>query len=289
MNEKVKVVKGEEFFNLDFPLYVNRNPQAFSSPRHTHDFFQISYVTEGFGYLYIENMVQPCKLGDLFLIPAGTVHIFRPSSPEQEQPLVVTNCMFSDSILNQWIDRSDILKLISPKQPLQWYHFSDQHDTYNRLLDTMHLEFRNKFEGHQLVLVSLLTQLLCILLRRQSMTEAEDFAKPALLPSRKVEDAIQFIESQFDKNITVKEAAEYTYVSPSHFQRLFKQDTGYTFIQFLQHTRIKKCCELLESTDQSVQNIAYCVGYHDMKYFHSLFRRKTGVTPQQYRRNRKAQ
>ncbi|OXS55849.1 hypothetical protein B1A99_21725 [Cohnella sp. CIP 111063] len=53
---------------------------------------------------------------------------------------------------------------------------------------------------------------------------------------------------------------------------------------YVQNVRIAKCCRILATTDKSVQQTANEVGYSDMKFFHSLFRKITGSSPQQYRR-----
>ena len=52
----------------------------------------------------------------------------------------------------------------------------------------------------------------------------------------------------------------------------------------LQTIRIEKACELLETTTRTVMEIAYDVGYQDMKYFYELFRRQKGISPKQYRK-----
>jgi len=73
-------------------------------------------------------------------------------------------------------------------------------------------------------------------------------------------------------------------MSAGHFQSQFKKLTGQTFNHYLQNVRIQKCCQLLRTTDKSVQQTANEVGYSDMKFFHSLFRKITGNSPQRYRR-----
>lgn len=143
----------------------------------------------------------------------------------------------------------------------------------------MHWEYLKRNQGCEIILGTTLIQLLIMLQRM----ELEKEYTPA--PNDKMEDVMHFIKNHYSKNITAQNVADQFYMSVSHFQRLFKKSTGLTFVQYLQNIRIQKCCELLESTDISIHEIANLVGYLDMKFFHALFRKKTGATPRKYRQN----
>lgn len=284
MKERVKLLKGDRFFTHNLNIYVNRRAETFKLSFHTHDFVEISYVEEGVGYHYVDDQVLPTKRGDLFLIPVGTPHVFRPTSQNQDKPLVVYNCIFRSDVLESCRQllpaASELMTFIySPSEaPRRWLQFEDRHDRFRSILNNMYTEFLQKAPGYESVLLASLVHLLILLHRLDRWAESE------CVTSNKMDDAIHFIQSHFWQPITVKEVADYSYMSSSHFQRLFKKATGMTFTQYLQNLRIQKCCELLKSTNQSVQQIANQVGYQDMKFFHSLFRKKTGYTPQQYRK-----
>jgi len=67
------------------------------------------------------------------------------------------------------------------------------------------------------------------------------------------------------------------------FARRFKSATGYTPIEYVQTLRIEEAKQLLESTDDGVEDIASDIGYDDPRSFRRLFRRATGTNPRQYR------
>ncbi|MGG4036008.1 AraC family transcriptional regulator [Paenibacillus cisolokensis] len=284
MNERVTVLKGERFFD-SIDIYVNREQESFSLCLHTHDFVEISMVGEGCGFHYIEDQVVPVKQGDLFLIPIGTSHVFRPSSPERDKVLVIYNCIFRETALIPWkhyfTGDSETMRLIHypQEQKGRWLQFHDKHNTLLNMFHNMHSEYLKRNVGYEIILTTSLIQMLLILQR----SEKEKEYTPA--PSNKLDDVLHYIKNHYSQNITAQSVADHFYMSVSHFQRLFKKATGLTFIQYLQNIRIQKCCELLESTDISIHEIANLVGYLDMKFFHALFRKKTGVTPRQYRQN----
>ena len=67
------------------------------------------------------------------------------------------------------------------------------------------------------------------------------------------------------------------------FKRRFRAATGYAPIDYVQTLRIEEAKQLLESTDQPVDDIGVAVGYEDPTFFRRLFKRSTGVTPSRYR------
>lgn len=67
-------------------------------------------------------------------------------------------------------------------------------------------------------------------------------------------------------------------------KRRFKQATGLALIDYLQNLRIEEAKRLLESSERAVDDISYEAGYEDASFFRRLFRRRTGMSPAQYRR-----
>jgi len=74
-------------------------------------------------------------------------------------------------------------------------------------------------------------------------------------------------------------------MSLRHFLRVFAKYAGMGFSDYVQHKRIEEACRQLLETDYKIANIARNVGYRDIAYFRSVFRKVTGRTPREYRRN----
>lgn len=95
----------------------------------------------------------------------------------------------------------------------------------------------------------------------------------------------EYILAHYDKDhISLNDAAEHVNLSPGHLSKIFSQETGQTFIEFLTQTRIKKAMELLLSTQAKSYEIAFQVGYNDPQYFSNLFKRSTGMTTKEFRK-----
>lgn len=95
--------------------------------------------------------------------------------------------------------------------------------------------------------------------------------------------ALNFLEHHYQRKLTVDEIASHCGMSVSHFNKLFKEYTQLSPYDYLMQIRIKKAKILLESTDDSIKQVAYRVGYPSVNHFISRFREQFGITPQQYR------
>lgn len=95
----------------------------------------------------------------------------------------------------------------------------------------------------------------------------------------------QHIEQHFGESITVGCLAELAFTSESTLNRLFKQETGLTPFEYLIETRMAKAKIMLKRKDISISNISFRCGFNSNSHFTSCFKRITGVSPSEYRKN----
>ena len=95
--------------------------------------------------------------------------------------------------------------------------------------------------------------------------------------------AIEYIKENYMKEINILSTSEYLKVSESYLSHLFKKETGYTFVELLTLTRLKKACKLLKDPQARISEVAYMVGYRDQRYFGNIFKKHFGVTPNYYK------
>lgn len=278
------VFSSEQRFRPGMHVFVNQAFEAFSIPKHTHDAVEISFVTGGTGYQYINDTVVRVKRGDIYLLPAGTSHVYRPSSPDKTGSLRIINCVFRLQALSGFPDvpppGSELHNaLFAPdrmKQP--WFHHFDRDSAFTEMFHAMLAEYKQQQPLYETIVHSMFIQLIARLHRSTLPAETETAGVS------KIQRAIAYVRTHFQDNISLAQVADHSSLSESHLQRLFKQATGVSFISYVRQLRVQKCCELLRTTNMTVQQIASAVGYQDMKYFHSLFRQQTGATPQEYRK-----
>ncbi len=95
--------------------------------------------------------------------------------------------------------------------------------------------------------------------------------------------AVELIQARYIGGITIEETAEILGISTGYLSRLFHQETGYTFVDYLMYTRVKKAIELLKDPNVRIYEIADLVGYTDARYFSTVFKRVTGFTPKEFK------
>jgi two-component system response regulator YesN len=98
----------------------------------------------------------------------------------------------------------------------------------------------------------------------------------------------QFIHSNYQREaVSLLEAAEYVNLSPQHLSRIFKNKMGITFVDYLTQVRIGKAIELFQDEDLKMYEIAERVGYTTQHYFSSVFKKELGISPIDYKSNKK--
>lgn len=98
-----------------------------------------------------------------------------------------------------------------------------------------------------------------------------------------IAEACQYVAVRLDRKITLEEVAEQLYMNPSYFSRLFKKETGETFIEYVTRMKMHRAKELLETTATPVGKICETLGYDNQSYFIKLFKSFSGLTPVEYR------
>ncbi len=95
--------------------------------------------------------------------------------------------------------------------------------------------------------------------------------------------ARKYITENFMKDITLDDVSRQVDISPYYFSKLFKQETGQNFIEYLTQIRIGKAKELLSGSQLSIKEICAQAGYADPNYFSRIFKKQEGITPREFR------
>ena len=103
--------------------------------------------------------------------------------------------------------------------------------------------------------------------------------------SKLVQQAIRELDEHYAKPISLNSVAEKLRITPPYLSKIFMRETSTTFVNYLTALRMEKAKLLLKNTNKKINVICQQVGYPDPKYFCTLFKKETGVTPNQYRSN----
>lgn len=95
----------------------------------------------------------------------------------------------------------------------------------------------------------------------------------------------KYIDQNYMYKINLDHAASFLNLSKSYFCNVFKIETGETFNDYLTGIRIMNAKRLMQETDMSIKTIAENVGFDNVNYFYTLFRKSTGISPKKYKEN----
>ncbi|HZG83559.1 response regulator [Paenibacillus sp.] len=95
--------------------------------------------------------------------------------------------------------------------------------------------------------------------------------------------AIRYMETHYERPITLKTMSDILFLNPAYFSTLFKQRTGVTFVDKLTDIRIEAAKKRLATTSEMVAEVAERTGFRNVRHFNRVFKSETGLSPSEYR------
>jgi transcriptional regulator GlxA family with amidase domain len=138
-----------------------------------------------------------------------------------------------------------------------------------------------KFCGHEIALQTAKSLLVSMPRSRQSGYSVLPLSRPHT--DDKIKQSEDYLQKHFDRSMPIDALAARIGMSPRNFIRRFKTATGRLPNEYMQMLRISAAKELLERDAASIQDVSSKIGYEDIAFFRSLFKRHTGMTPAEYR------
>ena len=120
---------------------------------------------------------------------------------------------------------------------------------------------------------------------QQVITDAFVFLKNRKenMPAQLAEKAKEYIQNHLEEELSLRSVAENIYISPTYLSKIFKEEAGVNFSDYVTQVRMSKAANLLLHTNQNIEVIAQKVGYNTPHYFIKKFRECYGTTPKNYR------
>jgi AraC family L-rhamnose operon transcriptional activator RhaR len=253
-------------------------------PYHYHNFVEITFVESGRGVHVVGGNHYEIESGDICVINTWIAHQFQ-ALPDSS--LRIINCLIEPEYLAHLFD----LTHTDSELHSLFYSYYVINQTYDlevdmrlkgkntlqvhQVLDQMFLEYQAKDPGY----VQILESYLRILIYKMMRMFEEKKQLHADKRSEKISNIMAHLREHYNQDMKVESLSELFFVSPKYLSKIFKDLTNMTITEYLQRLRIEKAVDLLRSTDQCIRDIAEEVGYNDVTFFYSIFRRYTGQNP----------
>lgn len=257
--EYIKFADGQ-YFNFHRDTQPEAQDEPFC-PMHYHNLFEIYFIMEGNCEYFIGGRSYRLEPGDLVLIPEGVIHNTAYKNAGHSRLLI--NC-----------SRRFIPTRAIPSGHL--YRNKNIVDKIHEIFLTIEQECAHPDRWSEDT-ISCCMKLLFILLARNpnTYTVPQDGNKI-------VTRAAAYLQQNFSSDVTLEELARFSAVSPEHFSRLFKRETGVGFREYLNLLRLQRAEQLLkQQRDLSVSQIAAECGFGDSNYFSVKFKKMYGISPKQ--------
>lgn len=251
-----------------------------------HENYEMVYMKKGFAVFEISG--QPVSLGpnDIVIIKPMQFHKFIVKS-ESGCEFIVLNFKFGNKINGEYseIPLEDFLNFVSSRETGAYITLKVSQKNEIIVLLNRILKERESSEPGSEFLNYLLVLELFVLLSRALKMEWENSIKTK---SPKLKEligiSINFIHTNFERDISLGDIARFVFLSPSYFTRAFKEETGVSPINYLLKVRIERAKELLADTSLKISDIALSVGFSNQQRFNEMFKKYAHLTPLQYRK-----
>ncbi len=269
LKKEQQQVKKELYF--DFCGFSKTLPLHSFGPAVRQDFI-LHVVMEGKGTYHVREQQYQLKKGDIFLIRPGDSTFYL---ADGEDPWVYCWLSFGGTVAEEIIQRSLF-------KEDQYTMVSAGISTYiDIILECLH--YSQEDVADELELTALTYRFLAMLLRdggKVGLGEQKVYSPLAI-------DAVKYIEEHYAQPLTVEEIARALSVNRSHLSRVFKNHLGTSIKEYLIGVRINQAAFLLSLTENSVESIAYQVGFSSLVVFSRMFKKTTGETATNYRKRMK--
>jgi AraC-like DNA-binding protein len=228
------------------------------------------YCTKGGGIIQIANDLVPFSPNQFCIIPEGFVFKIQTGKTD---PSVFYTCKFNgEKSKIMEADFTVVRDLIPSANNL----VANRIILFDELFNNLTKGFYNaNFKYINLVLGHLLATFI------YASKTADDFREEQ---NPGISRAIQFMEQNLDKKLTLVDLAEEAGYSPTYLTTLFRKQTRYSPLSYFSHLKISKACEYLDFSKLKIKEISFQLGYSDAYYFSKDFQKKMGLSPRAYRK-----
>ncbi len=233
--------------------------------------FQINYITEGVGIFENKFGKFTIKPGSIIFTFPGVWHRYKPLA---KSGWVENYIGFNGKIAKELLSHP----LFTPKQAVLHVGIKEELlDTYLKIFNLV----ENEQPGFQQIASGMVMKLLGYII---SFEKQKGFSGKRI--AKVIEEARFMMRQDVEQAINLKEVAEQYNVGYSYFRQMFKKYTGVSPGQYHLQLRIIRAKELLISTNKSIKEISYELGFQSIYYFSNLFKKKEGKNPSEFRKGR---
>ena len=268
-------------------LYISRVVRDFKftmSDVHIHyNDYEVYYLLEGERCYFIGTKIYHLKQGSLVFVRRNVIH-----------KTALSREAHHDRILLE-ISRSYLESVFAITGELTLHDFfqddciilsleSEEQNFITELLLALGRELGTKNSGFRLLAKSLVAELFIYAKRMENKTNPSASSRTDDPRHRQIEQIACYIAENCCSPLSLNSIAEQFYMNKCYLSRIFKEITGFTVNGYLHARRIQKARSLLIQNSMNISEVSEAAGYENLTYFERVFKKHTGMSPLEYRR-----
>lgn len=279
-------------FDPEFPMHIF--PFTVTGNRdgiHWHRYYEIGLCTKGRGEFVYLNKVYKVKEGDLFVSNNFESHVA--VSKEGEETEYIFLIFLPEFIADSRNRRFDLTYLSFLKyNPFCFVNRIDADlpeakRLYELFTHTLEVYESDKGDAFRLMELDILVRRILLELSRHyansSGGDGGDAEGDGFMHI-KIQKAVKYINIHYRENITTQAMADMLELNPSYFRHLFKRSMHVPFKSYITFLRLSQAQKMLLAGNKSIGEIIYEAGCNNAHQFYTVFRKATGMTPAEFRR-----
>ncbi len=251
---------------------------------HHHTQFEISYFKSGSGVYKVGTKSFRFEKGDVFVFSSDEVHCV--TSIEEHEKLDIVNIHFEPRFI--WADNSsrELLGIFFDRNE----RFSNRIDKNNpctelivKLINSIEEELTHKKNQYRQMVKMHISHILILLMREYNyVNNTLDYSTDTITALKK---AMEYIDKNLENNIELSDIAKSSSMSRTYFSSVFKKYNGISPWDYITIKRVERAIEYIGNSDYTKTEIAGLCGFSSMSNFYRAFKKITGKSPNEYRKN----
>ena len=254
------------------------SPQKRSYSAHHHTQCELSVFLEGEGIYTVGKNEYGFRAGDVFLFASDEEHCIT----EVYTQMDLLNIQFEPYVLWENPDAIGLMPLFHSRNDNFQNLYTDKDKTVSEKLIMIEEEMRHHLPCCSVVVKYLLFSALSTIIRNHPGVNYHESVKTADCLTQSIKIAIDYIQCNFERKLTLEELAKVACLSPTYFSHIFKKLNGVSLWKYINIKRVEKAIEILKSENVSKLEIAERCGFSSSSNFYKTFFSITGKTPSDY-------
>lgn len=247
---------------------------------HYHPELELVYINEGTGKRLVGSHASYYRNGNLIFIGSNLPHCGFTGTLEKHQCETVVQMLpsFLGDTFFELPELKNVKKLLQRAQYGIVFHGNAKREIGKKIESLAKKSHLERLIG-LLEVFKMMEQT-----KNYTLLNAEGFILEAKLEDNKrINFIFNFVQNEFQRNISLDEISEEVHMTKPAFCRYFKKITGKTFVDFVNAYRLTHAAKMLHERQISVLDVCYASGFNNFSHFNKKFKAFTGRTPTQYR------